>query len=130
MVLPGSHKRYVSCAGHTPDEHYKQSLRRQEYGVPEPEVLDQLSREGGLTAPKGKAGSALFFDCNLMHGSNSNITPFPRSNIFLVYNSVENALVEPFGGIKPRPEFVASREFTVVEPEEPSYPLLLKGNLQ
>jgi ectoine hydroxylase len=47
-----------------------------------------------------------------MHGSGSNITPFARSNIFLVFNSVENALVEPFAASRPRPDFVASRDFT------------------
>jgi ectoine hydroxylase len=45
-----------------------------------------------------------------MHGSNGNITPLPRSNDFFVYNSVENALVAPFGGTAPRPGFVASRD--------------------
>lgn len=38
------------------------------------------------------------------------ITPVPRSNAFLVYNSVENTLVEPFGAPAPRPEFVATRD--------------------
>jgi ectoine hydroxylase len=44
-----------------------------------------------------------------MHGSNGNITPYPRANAFFVYNAVSNALVEPFGGMPPRPEFIASR---------------------
>lgn len=30
-----------------------------------------------------------------MHGSSDNITPYPRSNLFIVYNSVQNALVRP-----------------------------------
>jgi ectoine hydroxylase len=30
--------------------------------------------------------------------------------VFFVYNSVENQLVEPKGGLKPRPEFVATRQ--------------------
>jgi ectoine hydroxylase len=46
-----------------------------------------------------------------MHGSGNNITPFPRSNIFMVFNSVENALVEPFAAVNPRPTFIASRDF-------------------
>jgi ectoine hydroxylase len=33
--------------------------------------------------------------------------------VFLVYNSVNNALEEPFGGVPPRPEFLAARR---VEP--------------
>jgi ectoine hydroxylase len=46
-----------------------------------------------------------------MHGSNGNITPWPRSNLFLVYNSVENALEAPFSGQAPRPPHIASRHF-------------------
>lgn len=109
MVVPGSHRMFVSCVGETPDENYKSSLRRQEYGVPDQESLKYLVRHGGITAPVGKAGSVLLFDCNLMHGSNSNITPDPRSNVFIVYNSVHNKLISPYSGKKPRPEFIASR---------------------
>ncbi len=112
MVVPGSHHRYVACVGTTPEDHYKASLRKQEYGVPDEASLAQLVQEGGIVAPTGPAGSATLFDCNTMHGSNSNITPLPRSNIFIVYNSVENALVAPFGGRAPRPEFVATRKVT------------------
>ena len=42
-----------------------------------------------------------------MHGSNGNITPFPRANAFLVYNAVSNRLEKPFGVEKPRPWFLA-----------------------
>jgi ectoine hydroxylase len=68
-----------------------------------------MARQGGIQAPTGPAGSVTFFECNLMHGSNSNITPLPRSNIFMVFNSVENTLVEPFCGLAPRPDFIARR---------------------
>ncbi|MGH3596647.1 MAG: hypothetical protein ACRDUT_11870, partial [Mycobacterium sp.] len=60
----------------------------------------------------GPAGSALWFDSNIMHGSNDNITPYPRSNIFLVFNSVDNTCVEPFAAPNRRPEYIASRDFT------------------
>ena len=116
MVIPGSHKLYVVCVGQTPANHYLSSLQKQEYGVPAPEMLEKLVERGGIAAPKGPAGSVTFFESNMMHGSNSNITPWPRHNIFIVYNSVENQLVAPFCGLKPRPEFIASREFTPVEP--------------
>lgn len=109
MVIPGSHRHYVRCVGETPDDHYKKSLRKQEYGVPDPASLQTLFEEGGIVAPTGPAGKLVLFDCNTMHGSNSNISPLPRSNLFLVYNSVSNRLVEPFGGKAPRPEFVATR---------------------
>jgi len=45
-----------------------------------------------------------------MHGSNGNITPYPRSNFFVVYNSVENTLREPFATDDERPWFLGSRE--------------------
>ena len=124
MVIPGSHRRYVACVGETPDDHYKQSLKRQEYGTPDNESLTKLVDWGrGIEAPTGPAGSVLFFDCNTMHGSAGNLSSWPRSNVFIVYNSVENALVEPFSGKTPRPEFLGSRDFTPLEPisEDKSY---------
>ena len=110
MLLPGSHRHFVACVGETPEENYRQSLRKQTTGVPDRGSLEVLYRQGGLKCPSGPAGSVLFFDCNTMHGSNSNISPLPRSNLFFVFNSVHNRLVSPFGGLSPRPEFVAHRE--------------------
>lgn len=109
MLIPGSHKHYVTCVGQTPHDHFKQSLRRQAVGTPDNESLGWLVEQGGIDAPTGPAGSIVLFDCNMMHGSNGNITPYSRSNIFAVYNSTENALVRPFGGTPPRPDFIASR---------------------
>jgi ectoine hydroxylase len=114
MMMAGSHHFYVSCPGGTPPDHYRVSLRRQEYGVPDRETLAWLAARGGIQAPTGPPGSAVFFDCNVMHGSNGNITPHPRSNVFFVYNSVENRLQQPYGGRPPRPEHIASRDFEPV----------------
>ncbi len=110
MLIPGSHHRYVSCVGPTPEDHYKASLKRQEVGVPDDDSLTQLVHEFGIASPLGQAGSVTFFECNVMHGSNSNITPMPRSNVFVVYNSVDNTPVAPFCGLAPRPNFIAERE--------------------
>jgi len=109
MVIPGSHRRFVSCVGETPEDNYRTSLKRQVYGVPDDDSLARLVEQGGIFAATGKIGSAIMFDCNLMHGSNSNITPFPRSNAFFAYNAVSNALTEPFGQTRRRPEFLAER---------------------
>jgi ectoine hydroxylase len=117
MLVPGSHRNFVACVGETPEEHYKDSLRKQEYGVPDQESLTKLAESGGIAAPAGKAGDVVLFDCNTMHGSNGNITPFPRANAFIVYNAVSNALVAPFGGTLPRPPFVAARgSVTAIRP--------------
>lgn len=119
MLIPGSHKWYVSCPGATPDNNYKQSLKKQELGVPDHESLKWLvdQADGQIDRATGPAGSVLFFECNIMHGSSGNISPFSRSNVFFVFNSIENKLVEPFSGGKPRPEFLANR--TNIEPIEP-----------
>jgi len=110
MVMPGSHLKYVTCVGETPDDHYLTSLKKQEYGVPDDAALRDLAEVNGIDAPLGKPGTVVIFDCNLMHGSNGNITPFPRSNAFIVYNAVSNKLQDPYGAKKPRPTFIASRE--------------------
>ena len=80
MLVPGSHRQFISCVGETPNEHYKQSLKKQEYGVPDPVSLQLLVEQGGIRSMTAKAGSVVFFDCNTMHGSNSNISPWPRAN--------------------------------------------------
>lgn len=120
MLVPGSHRQFISCVGETPDNNYKTSLKKQEFGVPDPVSLQLLAEQGGIQSMTGKAGSVVFFDCNTMHGSNSNISPWPRANVFTVYNSVENALSPPKYGLKSRPEHIATRKsFNAVMPLDP-----------
>lgn len=109
MLMPGSHRVFLTCIGATPDDHYRTSLKKQEYGVPDRQSLTELAHRHGITAPTGKAGTVVIFDCNTMHGSNGNITPYPRANAFFVYNAVSNRLQAPFGAKNPRPSFIASR---------------------
>lgn len=110
MLIPGSHRRFLTCVGETPDDHYRTSLRRQQFGVPDDDNLAELAFANGIAAPTGPPGTVVMFDCNVMHGSNGNITPFPRANAFLVYNAVTNGLVDPFGPSQPRPRFLAARD--------------------
>ncbi|MDV6014433.1 ectoine hydroxylase [Haloechinothrix sp. LS1_15] len=114
MLMPGSHRTFVPCVGETPEHHYQDSLREQEIGVPSKHQITKMAAEHGIEQFTGAAGSALWFDCNVMHGSGNNITPYPRSNIFLVFNSVENTLVEPFAADQPRPTFIANRDFVPI----------------
>ncbi|MGW4483329.1 ectoine hydroxylase [Amycolatopsis sp. NPDC004368] len=114
MVMPGSHRTFVQCAGETPDDNYKSSLKDQRVGVPAEDDITKMAAEYGIDQFTGAAGTALWFDSNVMHGSSNNITPYPRSNIFLVFNSVENALGEPFAASSPRPSFIAGRDATPV----------------
>lgn len=111
MVMPGSHQEFIPSVGATPENNHASSLKEQKVGVPSTEAISDMAHRYGIDQFTGPAGSALWFDANIMHGSGNNITPFPRSNIFLVFNSVENALTDPFGAENPRPEHIASRSF-------------------
>jgi ectoine hydroxylase len=112
MLIPGSHHRYLTCVGETPEDHHLNSLKKQEYGVPDEDSLTELVHAYGIVAPVGEPGTVVLFDCNVMHGSNGNITPFPRANAFFVYNALSNRLEAPFGLTKPRPSFLADRSFS------------------
>lgn len=114
MIMPGAHRTFVSCVGETPADTYSESARSQEIGMPDTDSLTMLANKYGIELLTAPAGSATMFDCNCMHGSNGNITPFPRSNVFIVFNSVENVCTRPFAAPKPRPDFFGARDFTPV----------------
>ncbi|MET8173503.1 phytanoyl-CoA dioxygenase family protein, partial [Streptomyces clavifer] len=106
---------FLGCSGETPKDNYKKSLQMQDAGTPSDEALTKMADRHGIKLFTGKAGSATWFDCNAMHGSGDNITPYPRSNVFIVFNSVENTAQEPFAAPIRRPEFIGARDFTPVK---------------
>ncbi|CAM5330370.1 ectoine dioxygenase [Streptomyces avidinii] len=110
MVMPGSHETFVPV-NVTDFAEQSQRLHRITVGIPEQRHLEELADRHGIAQITGPPGSAVMFDSNLMHGSNGNITPFPRANIFIVYNSVENVLEDPFAASHPRPRHLANRDF-------------------
>ncbi|WP_299536583.1 ectoine hydroxylase [uncultured Streptomyces sp.] len=114
MIMPGSHMSFLGCSGETPKDNYKKSLQMQDAGTPSDEALTKMADAHGIKLFTGRAGSATWFDCNAMHGSGDNITPYPRSNVFIVFNSVENTAEEPFAAPVRRPEFIGARDFTPV----------------
>jgi ectoine hydroxylase len=101
MAMPGSHRTFVP----TPFE---------SGGIPGKEHLKSLADAYGIERFTDAEGSVLMFDANLMQGSADNITPFPRTNIHVVYSSVENTLYEPFAGGDPRPSYIADRDGTAL----------------
>src|SRR3546814_4376457 len=64
MVIPRSHRVFLSCVGETPDNHYKISLKKQAYGVPDDDSLAERAHAHGIVAPIGKPGTVILFDCN------------------------------------------------------------------
>lgn len=112
MIIPGSHRHFVSCVGETPEDYHQESLTsyRPSVGTPEEEDVAALSDEHGIDMITGPAGSALYFDSNCMHASAGNISPDPRSNLFVVFNAVSNRVQEPFAATAPRPGHLAHRD--------------------
>ena len=75
------------------------------------EAVTRLVEQGGLVAPKGPAGSMLLFHCNLVHASPGNISPWSRNIVYLSLCHVENHIRR-----QQRPEWIAHRDFTPIEP--------------
>ncbi|MDD2895908.1 MAG: phytanoyl-CoA dioxygenase family protein [Aliarcobacter sp.] len=116
-LLKGSHKQFVSCQGQTPDDNYKKSLKKQEYGVPSLDSIKSISVEDDMVAALGNAGTLVLHDGNIIHGSPDNISISDRTNAFFVFNSVENKPEKPFAAKKSRASFLCLKDFTPVKNE-------------
>src|SRR5256714_2492223 len=105
LLIPKSHKQGVLSAGHdTLTTSYP-------LWTLDNATVTRLVKEGGIVAPTGKPGSVLMFHGNLVHGSAPNITPYPRRIVYLTLCAVSNYIRTPT-----RPEWIAHRDFTPIEP--------------
>ena len=105
MLIPKSHKHGTLAAEH--------DVATTSYPLwtLDKETVIKLAREGGIVAPTGKPGAVLMFHGNLVHGSAPNITPYPRRIVYLTLCAVSNYIRTPT-----RPEWIAHRDFTPIEP--------------
>ncbi|HIF57933.1 MAG TPA: phytanoyl-CoA dioxygenase [Rhodospirillales bacterium] len=71
------------------------------------EQVSSLVNQGGLFSAKGKKGTAIWFDGNLVHASPQNISPFQRRIVILTYNAVSNSPLDQ--NIVARPDFLNAR---------------------
>lgn len=74
-------------------------------------TLKERLREEMIQPITGEPGDALFFHCNLLHGSNHNMSPLPRRTFIVAYNDLSN---KPRPVENPRPDWVVAREFEPV----------------
>ena len=104
MFIPRSHKGGVIEAGH--------DLETTSYPLwtIDDATIAKLVDEGGIIAPKGKAGSAMLFHCNLVHASPSNMSPQDRTIVYLSLCHVDNH-IRRFK----RAEWIAHRDFAPIE---------------
>jgi L-proline 4-hydroxylase len=107
MFIPKSHKHGTLQAGHD-----KQTTSYPLWTL-DKETVTRLAKEGGIVAPTGKPGSVLMFHGNLVHASPPNITPYPRKIVYLTLCAVSNHITK-----FTRPEWIAHRDFTPIEPVE------------
>ncbi|MCH2534441.1 MAG: phytanoyl-CoA dioxygenase family protein [Bdellovibrionales bacterium] len=118
FVIPKSHNQFISCIGRTPLNNYKSSLRKQKFGVPSVDLIKEAASKGGLKAIYGKPGTLVFHECNLLHGSPDNMSPWPRTNLMFVYNSIYNTPNKyPYAADEFRPEFLSSKKYTPIKPK-------------
>lgn len=105
MFIPRSHREGVLEAGHDLEttSYPLWTLDRAE--------VTRLVERGGIVAPTGKPGTVLMFHGNLVHASPPNITPYPRTIVYLTLCAVSNHITR-----FTRPEWIAHRDFTPIEP--------------
>lgn len=115
MFMPGSHKLGHVPADALPDKSDVETYGRlaaDAAGSPyKRETIDAWAKRFGIVAPKGPAGSALFFHGCIIHGSAPNMSPWNRTMTLATYNRADNAIRRPT-----RPDFVALRDCAPIEP--------------
>lgn len=102
--IPRSHRKGVIDAAHDV------TTTSYPLWVIDKETITKLVAQGGIVAPKGPPGSALFFHSTLVHGSPSNMTPWSRVIVYVSVNAVSNA-IRRFK----RPAYIVHRDFTPVD---------------
>ena len=104
-LIPGSHRDGMLDAPVVPLD------GSSDFAALRPETVTALVAANGLVAPKGPAGTGLFFHGCTAHASAPNISPWPRNNVYSSLNHVDNGIRN-----RGRPEFYAAHEVVPLEP--------------
>jgi ectoine hydroxylase len=117
-LIPGSHKydnvkTVVNDQSDTAEEWMNHLSVDLKYTL-DRQLLSKLAENYGIVAPKGPAGSILFFHPEVAHASAPNISPFDRKLLILTYNRVDNLPQKELT----RPDFLAGRNHDPLEAYE------------
>jgi ectoine hydroxylase len=85
MVIPGSHRH--GLIHEAVDSQEAEGYTLFEISA---DTISRLAAEGGIQAQTGVAGSVLICHSNIVHGSTTNITPWPRTILFINVAAVDN----------------------------------------
>ena len=125
MVMPGSHRQMIQARAERDSDRYTKGALSKGPTLPA-KYLHQMADEYGIIHCRGEAGDVVIFDCNIVHGSHTNISPWSRAMFFGVYNAVSNIPAEkPFASETPRPEHIGSRDPRFAGVPLPSLPQTL-----
>lgn len=116
--VPGSHRDGVLQSLHreAPAGDYTKDLAKDLSYQLTSDVLVPLAKRLGMVSATGKAGSVVFFDCNIAHCSPNNLSPFDRRILFITYCSVDNV---PAFVPRRRPNFLSNRDPSPLAPLDP-----------
>ena len=115
MLIPGSHRHGVlnnrvletHPTGYEDKPGWIANLTADLKYTIDRNVISELVQANGIVSAKGRAGSVLIFDGNIVHASPANISPLARTLLLYTYNRVDNA---PDVANLHRPEFLVSRD--------------------
>ncbi|MFK8059239.1 MAG: phytanoyl-CoA dioxygenase family protein [Polaribacter sp.] len=110
VVIPGSHKLgKVACTMENPEGVHDENLK---YVIHKDALEEAVEKCGGMVSTKGKKGTVLFFDSNLLHASSQNLYYKNRDILMITYNSVSNAVTKVN---KPREDFMVGRDISPIK---------------
>lgn len=109
LVVPGSHKKFYCAPASKTVRSAQENFADQKEGLPDEKAMGEALADSEIVAITCNPGDIVLFDCNILHGSVANMTNKKRTNLFFVYNSLKNRLVDPFNGQEPRPEEMGTR---------------------
>lgn len=100
--IPGSHKE-----GNIEPE-FNDATGYKFYTTPKDRLLEIMARSPEPVAIRGRPGTVVLFDCNILHASGHNLSRHNRWAIYIVYNPVANRCRDV---PNPRPDYVRSTHF-------------------
>ena len=114
MAVPGSHAEgVVSQASTLTDAEDRAGAAKFRYDITM-EKMAELIHKYGLEHLTGPAGSVVFMNMQVVHGSTVNITPLERVILYLNVCATDNR-----GTSFTRPEYLAARDFSPIIPLAP-----------
>jgi ectoine hydroxylase len=111
LAVPRSHQEgLVSTARVDPDAPDFDQVSKYRYDISD-ETMTRLVDNYGLETITGQAGSVVFMDMTIVHGSTVNISPLRRLLLYVNVCPVDNR-----GESFERPEYYAARDFSPIVP--------------